>query len=128
MGDPLVKDEKGKQQQPSLEEQKIALERYKARLDFWKFIGASVFAAIAIAAIPPGFQWATNKLEGARKDRELLQSQASFHDNYVKDFLEKALNQDVEIRIRLATYFSNVSDTTYKQGWDAYLKQIGDLT
>jgi hypothetical protein len=127
MGDPLVKDEKGKQQQPSLEEQKIALERYKARLDFWKFIGASVFAAIAIAAIPPGFQWATNKLEGARKDRELLQSQASFHDNYVKDFLEKALNQDVEIRIRLATYFSNVSDTTYKQGWDAYLKQIGDL-
>jgi hypothetical protein len=127
MSDPLRTDEEGNQRQQNLEEQKIALERYKAKLDYRKFIGASVFAAIAIAAIPPLFQLATNKLEADRKDRELLQSRASFHDNYVKEFLEKALNQDIELRIRLATYFSNVSDQSYKAGWDGYLGQIREM-
>jgi hypothetical protein len=112
-----------KRAQQDLEEKKIALERYKALLDFRKFIGGSVCTAIAIAAIPPGFQLATNMLEAARKDRELLQSQAAFHDNYVKEFLEKALNQDIEIRLRLATYFSKVSGEGYKKGWDAYLDE-----
>lgn len=107
-----------------LEEKKIALERYKATLNFWKFMGASVFAAIAIAAIPPGFQWATFKLEEARKLRELQQTQAAFHENYVKDFVEKALNQDIEIRIRLATYFEFVSEASYQPGWAAYLQKI----
>jgi hypothetical protein len=66
-------------------------------------------------------------LESARKDRELSQSQALSHDQYVKDFLANALNQDIEIRIRLATYFSNVSDTTYKLGWSKYLADLEQL-
>lgn len=42
-----------------LEREKIGLDRYKAKLDFWKFVLGSVFAAIAIATIPPSFQFAT---------------------------------------------------------------------
>jgi len=111
-----------------LETQKIALDRYKAKLDFWKFMGASVFAAIVIATIPPIFQWANEKLESARKDRELSQSRATFHDTYIKDFLEKgALNQDIEIRIRLAKYFADVSDDSYKAGWSNYFADLSEL-
>jgi hypothetical protein len=36
-----------------LERQKLDLERFKARLDYRKFVLASVVAAITIAAIPP---------------------------------------------------------------------------
>ena len=110
-----------------LETQKIALDRYKANLDFWKFMGASVFAAIAIAAISPLFQWASAKLEDARKGRELSQTRAAFHDTYIKDFVEKAVGQDIELRIRLAAYFAGVSDDSYKTGWRSYHKELSDL-
>jgi hypothetical protein len=36
-----------------IERAKLDLDRYKAQLDFRKFIFGSVFAAVAIAAIPP---------------------------------------------------------------------------
>jgi len=45
----------------------------------------------------------------------------------MEKFLTNALNQDIEIRIRLATYFANVSALTYKQGWAAYLKELVKL-
>jgi hypothetical protein len=128
----------GPRQELRLEYKKIELERYKARLDLWKFLAGSVCAAIVIAAIPPAFQWTTAKLEEVRKTRELeLEdkrkekelnlSKATFHDSYVKDFLEKALNQDIEIRIRLGTYFADVSDETYKTGWQEYLTTLSKL-
>jgi hypothetical protein len=105
----------------------INLERLKAWLDFWKFIGASVVAAIVIVAIPPFFQLATARLESSRKLLELDQSKITFHDTYVKDFVEKALNQDIEIRMRLARYFSDVSDEEYKKDWEGYLDHISKL-
>src|SRR6266436_2743555 len=43
----------------SIELEKLRLDRYKARLDFWKFIWVSGCAAVLIAAIPPSFQFAT---------------------------------------------------------------------
>ena len=61
----------GPRQELRLEYKKIELERYKARLDLWKFLAGSVCAAIVIAAIPPAFQWTTAKLEEVRKTREL---------------------------------------------------------
>jgi hypothetical protein len=67
--------------------QNLALQRYKAILDFWKFVLISGFAAIVIALLPPLFQYATAKLEDARKAREEAVSKATFHDTYIKDFL-----------------------------------------
>jgi hypothetical protein len=130
---PMERDE-----QIGLEFKRLELERYKARLDFWKFVSGSVIAAVVIAFIPPAFQLATAKLEtarkdrelaqeSARKDRELTQSKVTFHETYIKDFLEKALNQDIEIRIRLATYFADVSDDEYKKSWNEYLDKLSKL-
>jgi len=56
---------------PDLEIAKLELERYKATLDYRKFIYASVFAAIAIAAIPPLFQLATAVLEYVKSEQKM---------------------------------------------------------
>jgi hypothetical protein len=105
----------------------IALERYRATLSFWKYVLVSGFAAVVIAYLPPHFQYETAKLEDARKAREEAQGKMAFHDQYIKDFINMGLNQDIEIRIRLATYFANLSDDDYKQGWKDYLKALTDL-
>jgi hypothetical protein len=92
---------------------KLELEGYKARLDYRKFVLASVFAAIIIAAIPPLFQMATDflgytkseaqlRLDQQNQEAERLAKQEEFRETYVKDFLVNVLNQDVELRIRFS--------------------------
>ena len=63
------------QAQLQLENRKLALEERKASLDFWKFFWGSCFAAIAIAAIPPLFQFATAYLESERSRAQLAVDQ-----------------------------------------------------
>ena len=60
---------------PTLELQRLELERFKARLDYRKFIFSSVIAAIAIAAIPPLFQLATAVLEYVKTQAQLKTDQ-----------------------------------------------------
>ncbi len=114
-----------------IELRKIELERYKARLDYRKFVLASVFAAIAIAAIPPSFQLATAFLEYVKgqaqlrvdqhnREAERLAKQEEFRETYVKEFLSNALNQDIELRIRFAEYFAFVSADSFRSGWIEY--------
>jgi hypothetical protein len=121
--------------QPDLEMRKLELERFKARLDYRKFVLGSVFVALAIAAIPPLFQLATAVLEYVKteaqlrvdqnnKEAERLGKQEEFYQNFIVNFLPNALNQDIELRIRLAEYFSSVSTTAYRQGWIDYRNEL----
>ncbi|MEK1854688.1 MAG: hypothetical protein AAAC48_23210, partial [Phyllobacterium sp.] len=48
-----------------------------------------------------------------------------FRDSYVKVFLNTALNQDIEQRIRFAKYFSSVSSE--KEDWTKYLSDLTEL-
>ena len=50
-----------------LEKEKLAFERYKATLDFWKTIVISGLVAVVIVAIPPSFQYATAQLDALNK-------------------------------------------------------------
>ncbi len=109
----------------SLERERLELERYKAKLDFRKFIWGSVFAAIVIATIPPSFQYATAHLEYVKGEAARLMQAQQFRDSYVKDFLNTALNQDIEQRIRFAKYFSSVSSE--KDDWAKYLDDLTKL-
>jgi len=103
-----------------LEKMRLDLDRYKAQLDFRKFVLGSVCAAIAVAAIPPAFQLATAVLEYVKSEAQLkvdqenkradeLARKQQFRDGYVKDFISTALNQDIELRLRFAEYFSFVA-------------------
>jgi hypothetical protein len=126
----------------SIEQQQLELERYKTKMDFLKFVWGSVVAAIAVAAIPPLFQLATAVLQNARSDAELrskeqtfraelqvkqqastaelLSKQQAFRDEYVKAFVANALDQDIELRIRLAQYFARVTTDAFREGWVGY--------
>ena len=114
------------QAQIALEREKLSLDLQKAKLDYRKFIWGSVFAAIAIATIPPSFQLATAVLEYVRKNKELDLQQVQFRNDYVNRFISTALNQDVEIRVRLAEYFASVSPPDYRAGWLAYRDRVKD--
>jgi len=103
--------------------QRLELERYKAKLEFRKFIWGTVIGGITIAAIPPLFQLATAALEFVKSEAARKMQAQQFRDGYVKDFLNTALNQDIEVRIRFAKYFASVSSE--KDDWSRYL---GDLT
>jgi hypothetical protein len=122
-------------EQNRLENRKLDLEEKKVKADFWKFFWGSCFAAIAIAAIPPSFQFATAYLEDQRnkakleleqqnKKEDRLTKQQEFRNDYIKQFLSTALAQDVELRVRFAEYFANVSPDT--EGWTKYLKGVRD--
>lgn len=103
----------------------LEFERYKAGLDFRKFIWGSVVAGITIALIPPFFQLATAGLEYVKSEAARKMAAQQFRDGYVKDFLETALKQDIEIRLRFADYFAAVSSE--KNDWVKYREELGKL-
>jgi len=109
----------------SLEAQRLELERYKAKLDFRKFMWGSVVAGVTIAAIPPLFQLATAYLEYIKSEAARAMQAQQFRDGYVKDFLDTALKQDIEVRIRFAKYFTSVSSE--KRDWTNYLADLTKL-
>ena len=81
---------------------------------------------MAIAAIPPSFQLATAGLEHVKASAERQTKQQVFRDEYIKEFISNALNQDIELRIRFAQYFARVSTEPSRQDWIAYLKDLKD--
>ncbi|MGL3111935.1 hypothetical protein [Bradyrhizobium sp. BR 1432] len=99
------------------EQRQFEFDRYKARLDFWKFVLGSVVAAIAIALIPPLFQYGTAYLE-QRKGETFLRNEV------IRQFVSSALDRDIENRIRLAHYFARVADTPFREGWDEYHRNL----
>lgn len=107
-----------------LEREKIELEHYKANLDYKKFVMGSVFAAISIAAIPPLFQLGTAALEYVKSNADRQAKQQAFRDDYIKEFVSNALNQDIELRIRFAQYFAKVSTEPYREDWIDYLNEL----
>ena len=107
-----------------LEFEKLKLERHKAQLDYRKFVLGSVFAAVAIAAIPPLFQYATAHLEHVKSKEEREVKQQAFRDEYIKEFLSNALNQDIELRIRFAQYFARVATEQSRKDWVEYLNDL----
>jgi hypothetical protein len=107
-----------------IEREKLNLDKYKAQLDYKKFILGSVFVALALAAIPPLFQLATAVLENVRSTADRQAKQQAFRDDYIKEFINNALNQDIELRIRFAQYFSRVSTEPYRNDWTNYLNDL----
>ncbi|TDP73114.1 hypothetical protein [Roseateles toxinivorans] len=107
-----------------LERERLKLDRYKVQLDYRKFVLGSVFVALAIAAIPPLFQLATAVLEHTKANAERQAKQQEFRDQYIKEFISNALNQDIELRIRFAQYFARVSTEPSRKDWLTYLDDL----
>ena len=102
------------------------LRRYEARLSLWKVILGTGLVGVAGVFIPGAVDFWKSTFEDDRKRIELRLAKQSAHQEYVKEFVETALNQDIELRIRFAEYFSSVSDDDYIEQWRNYLKVLAD--
>ena len=88
----------------------MELEKLKLIIDLIKFILGSVVVALVTFWINAGF-----------KDREIALSE----HQYLVQFKDDALNEDIEVRRRLAEYFSKLTlGAEMRERWVAYLDLI----
>lgn len=110
-----------------LSEQELELRRYIARLGFWKMVLGTFLVGMAAIIVPAIIQFYVNWNESARKETELRLSQQAAHQQYIKDFFATAINQDIELRIRFASYFANLSGPGQEELWRNYLNESRSL-
>ncbi|MBK8157719.1 MAG: hypothetical protein IPK59_02630 [Rhodospirillaceae bacterium] len=103
----------------------LDLRRYEASLSFKKIIWGTVvvgLASVFIPAVISGLQILADK-----RAKDLAQAQAArdAHQQYIKEFFTTAVNQDIELRIRFATYFSHLAaDEKQQDMWEQYLATL----
>jgi len=101
--------------------------RYEARLGVWKVVLGSFIVGLAGVLIPGAISFYTAYFENVRKETEIRLSQQAAHQQYIKDFFTTAINQDIELRIRFADYFANLSGPGQEQLWKNYLEDLQKL-
>lgn len=109
----------------------LNLERYRARLGFWQAIWGTLISggvAIAIPAAVDAYKARLN-LQQAEQEVQLKQKEIESkiidqHEKYISQFLDTALNQDIEIRLRFSEYFAHVSDKETMNQWKLYHNEL----
>jgi hypothetical protein len=107
----MSEDETSKKPVNSSIENEMEFRKYEARLSVWKVVLGTMTVGVAGVLIPSMISFYSTYFETFRKDAEVRQLRQSSHQQYIKDFFDTAVNQDIELRIRFADYFANVSDS-----------------
>ena len=108
------------------------IRRFEAWLGFWKIVLGTFLVGIAGVFVPAAVTYTNNwfehqrkqteiELEDKRKQTELNLSQQAAHQQYIKDFFETAINQNIELRIRFANYFAKLSGPEQGVWWEKIL-------
>lgn len=104
--------------------EEAALRRYEARIGLWKVVLGTFIVGLAGVLVPGAVSIYTSFTEQLRRSTELKLVREQAHQQYIKEFFDVAINQDIELRIRFAEYFSNLSDPTQKHLWLGYLSAL----
>jgi hypothetical protein len=99
---------------------------YQARLGFWQAIWVTLITGGRAVASPGAVEAYKIFQERKLKELELAGKRLEFDQQYVSNFLNIALNPDVEARIRFSQYFSFVASEQYRDAWKGYLKAVKD--
>ena len=102
----------------------IELRRYEARLGVWKVVFGTLIVGLAGVFVPAAINLTTALFDNWRKESEFRLAQQTAHQQYIKDFFDTAINQDIELRIRFANYFANLSGPDQKELWALYLTDL----
>lgn len=116
--------------------QNILLEFYKTTLDYRaRVIASGIAVAIPnIVTLIDNNQKARNEIlridqerdlkdkEIQIKELELKLAAADKHQNYIGQFINQAIDKDIELRIRFAEYFATVSDEPER--WEKFLGNL----
>ena len=100
--------------------EELEFRRYEARLGVWKVVLGTFIIGLAGVLIPGAINLTTLLFDNWRKQAEFQLAQQSAHEQYIKDFFDTAVNQDIELRIRFATYFAELSDENQQGPWTRY--------
>ena len=114
------------------------LERDKIRWGFWQAIWTSIISIGVAAAIPAAVDAYKVKLDLRKSEQdvklkekeielkrtEIEINQLDNHQKYISNFLNTALDQNIELRLRFAEYFSFVSDTAHKNSWGDFFAKL----
>ncbi|MGY4507984.1 hypothetical protein [Bradyrhizobium sp. USDA 3650] len=108
-----------------------SLERYRLRLGFWQAIWGTLISGGVAVAIPAAVEAYKARLdlrkaeqEVALKQKEIEGKAQDLHQTYISKFIDTALNQDIELRLRFSEYFSYVSDKESRDQWRLYHDEL----
>jgi lysozyme family protein len=102
----------------------LSLERYRTRLGFWQVIWGTLISGGVAVAIPAAVDAYKARLDLQLKQRDIESRALDFHQTYISKFLDTALNQDVELRLRFSEYFSFVSEKESRDQWRKYHEEL----
>jgi hypothetical protein len=94
---------------PTLSRAQLNFERYRTRLGFWQVIWGTLISGGVAVAIPAAVDAYKARLEIQKsvedqklKAKEIEGKILDSHQQYISNFLNTALNQDIELRIRFS--------------------------
>lgn len=112
---------------PTLDPEELKFRYYDARLGVWKVVLGTLVIGLAGIIFPFATQFYNSYFDNQRKAVELQLSQQAAHQQYIKDFFSTAINQDIELRIRFADYFANLSGPPQAPLWMSYRDSLTRL-
>lgn len=101
---------------PSKDGQELAISdarKYEARWSFYKIVAGTMVVGLVAAVLP----YFINK-------EELKNKSISNHQDFIEKFIDSGINQEIEIRLRLAQYFSHLADDDSKTKWEIYFGKL----
>jgi lysozyme family protein len=109
---------------PNPEQVPLSFERYRLRLGFWQAIWGTLISGGVAVAIPAAVDAYKAQLNLALKQKEIESKAQDLHQTYISKFIDTALNQDIELRLRFSEYFSYVSEKETRDQWRLYHEDL----
>ena len=88
------------------------VQKYKARWGLYKVIWGTVVVGLFTAGVSALIQWFEIVSQREQAEAELRQNRIEAEREHLGRYLEYALASDIEVRIRFAEYFCNLSTAT----------------
>lgn len=116
-----------------IEFEKLELERFQAKLNFWKGIIVSGVVALVLGGTSTvlNYQISHREIELKREEnkREAIMARQLAENEYLAKFVEEALGENLERRVRFAQYFATLTgEGDSRDRWQKYFEAVkGDF-
>lgn len=107
-----------------LSERDYLLRRFEAVIGFWKVVVGTALVGLASVLIPGAIQFWELQFKERRQEVELNIAQDEAQRDTITQFIDFALNEDIELRIRMAEYFGVVTDEPEQSKWKSYYRDL----
>lgn len=108
-----------------VEKEKLRLEKLRLRLNFWKFVLGTVAIGILTAVINWQIQIKQINIDQQQTERELQLKQLESDREFLGRFVETALDENLEARLRFAHYFASLTvSQEQKSLWNSYYEDL----